>query len=66
MPEWRNLYGYSIFVDTPKAECLARLFKRGENTGEWIRRWRAAEDYYLMHIDTVSAVSVVVSGIGNA
>ena len=64
-PELRKFYGYSIFVDTPKAECLARLVKRGENTGEWIRRWRAAEDYYLTHIDTASAVSIVVSGIGN-
>ena len=61
-PELRKFYGYSIFVDTPKAECLARLAKCGENSGEWIRRWRAAEDYYLTHIDTASAVSVVVSG----
>ena len=61
-PELREFYGYSIFVDTPKSECLARLAKRGENTDEWIRRWRAAEDYYLTNIDTPSAVSVVVSG----
>ena len=65
-PELRKFYGYSIFVDTPKAECLARLVKRGENTGKWIRRWRAAEDYYLTHMDTASAVSLVVSGIGSA
>ena len=65
-PELRKFYGYSIFVDTPKAECLARLVKRGENTDEWTRRWRAAEDYYLTHIDTASAVSVVVSGIKSA
>ncbi len=64
-PELRNFYGFSIFVDTPKAECLDRLVKRGENTDEWIRRWRAAEDYYLTHIDTASAVCVVVSGIGS-
>lgn len=61
-PELRKFYDYSIFVDTPKAECLDRLVKRGENTDEWIRRWRAAEDYYLTHIDTASTVSVVVSG----
>ena len=64
-PELRGFYGYSIFVDTPKGECLARLVKRGD-ADEWIRRWRAAEDYYLTHIDTASAVSVVVSGAGSA
>ena len=26
-PELRKFYGYSIFVDTPKAQCLARLVK---------------------------------------
>ena len=65
-PELRKFYGYSIFVDTPKAQCLARLVKRGENTGEEIRRWRAAEDYYLTHIDIASAVSVIVSGVWSA
>lgn len=41
-PELREFYGYSILVDTPKAQCLARLARRGENTEAWIRRWRAA------------------------
>ena len=63
-PELRKFYGYSILVDTPKAECLARLVQRGENTEAWIRRWRAAEDYYLTHFDPARAVSVVVSGTG--
>ncbi len=62
-PELRVFYGYSIFVDTPRTECLTRLVKRGENTGELIRRWRAAEDYYLTHITPASFVSIVVSGI---
>ena len=32
-PELRKFYGYSICVDTPKAECLARLARRGEEHG---------------------------------
>lgn len=63
-PELREFYGYSIFVDTPKVECLARLARRGD-TDESIRSWRTAEDYYLTHIDPASFVSIVVSGFGN-
>ena len=64
-PELRAFYGYSVLVDTPRAECLARLVERGENTEESIRSWRAAEDYYLAHTDPASSVCIVLSGIEN-
>ena len=62
-PELRRFYDFAIWVDTPKKECLERLAQRGENSGEWIRRWRDAEDYYVAQTDPVSAASAVVSGV---
>ncbi len=61
-PELRRFYDFSVFVDTPRAECLNRLCIRGGNSYDSIRRWRAAEDYYLAHIDPASSVSLVVPG----
>ncbi len=61
-PELREFYDHSVFVDTPKAECLSRLRLRTENSDDAIRRWRAAEEYYFTHIDPASSVSMVVSG----
>ena len=61
-PELRAFYGYSIFVNSPKAVCVARLRQRGDSE-ESIQMWRAAEDYYLTHTDPASAASIVVPGV---
>ncbi|MFE4518622.1 hypothetical protein ACFRMQ_31080 [Kitasatospora sp. NPDC056783] len=46
-PELAPYYHFTAYVDTPRGVCLQRVRARGENSEEWIRRWRAAEDYYL-------------------
>ncbi|QKW22849.1 hypothetical protein HUT16_30505 [Kitasatospora sp. NA04385] len=46
-PELAHYYHFTAYVDTPRDVCLQRVRARGENPEEWIRRWRAAEDYYL-------------------
>lgn len=46
-PELAHYYHFTAYVDTPRGVCLQRVRARGENPEEWIRRWRAAEDYYL-------------------
>ncbi len=63
-PELREYYGYSIFVDTPKQDCLTRLKERGDSA-DLICRWRASEDYYQTHFEPARHVSVVMSGADN-
>ncbi len=46
-PELAHHYHFTAYVDTPRDTCLQRVRARGENSEEWIRRWRAAEDHYL-------------------
>jgi uridine kinase len=60
-PELRPFYDYSIYVDTPRELCLARLYDRGHNNEEWIPRWSAAEDWYIRHFDPKSAVDFILS-----
>lgn len=60
-PELRPFYDYSIYVETPRDLCLARLKVRGHNNEEWIPRWSASEDWYIQHFDPKAAVDIVVS-----
>jgi uridine kinase len=46
-PELAPYYHFTAYVDTPRGVCLQRVRARDENPEEWIKRWRAAEDYYL-------------------
>ncbi|WP_327252519.1 uridine kinase family protein [Streptomyces sp. NBC_01244] len=46
-PELAPYYDLTAYVDTPRDVCLRRVRARGENSEEWILRWRAAEDHYL-------------------
>ncbi|GAB2571762.1 AAA family ATPase [Streptomyces capparidis] len=61
-PELADLYDLTVYVDTPREVCLERLRARGENSEEWILRWRAAEDHYLATTDPASRADVVVRG----
>jgi uridine kinase len=46
-PELAPYYHLTAYVDTPRETCLKRQQARGQNSDEWIMRWRAAEDHYL-------------------
>lgn len=46
-PQLAPHYDLALYVDTPRDVCLRRVRACGENSEEWIRRWRAAEEHYL-------------------
>jgi len=46
-PELAPYYHLITYVDTPREVCLRRMRARGQQSEEWITRWRAAEDFYL-------------------
>ncbi len=61
-PELAPYFHFTVYVDTPREVCLERLRARGENSEEWIRRWRAAEDHYLHTTWPQSRVALCVRG----
>jgi uridine kinase len=61
-PELTSYYHLTAYVDTPRDICLQRVRGRGENSEEWITRWRAAEDFYLGTTRPRSRVHLVVRG----
>jgi uridine kinase len=52
----------TVYVDTPREICLQRVRGRGENSEEWITRWRAAEDFYLRTTWPQTRVQLLVRG----
>ena len=61
-PELTSYYHLTAYVDTPREICLQRMRGRGENSEEWIRRWRAAEDFYLRTTWPQTRVQLLVRG----
>ncbi|MFG1677397.1 uridine kinase [Micromonospora sp. NPDC049282] len=61
-PELTRYYDLTAFVDAPREICLRRVRARGENSEEWIGRWRAAEDFYLRTTRPETRVHLVVPG----
>lgn len=61
-PELTCYYHLTAYVDTPREICLERTRGRGENSEEWIRRWRAAEDFYVRTTQPHTRVQLVVPG----
>ncbi|MFC1436308.1 uridine kinase [Streptacidiphilus sp. N1-3] len=61
-PELAPHYHVTAFVDTPRDVCLRRVRARGENSEQWISRWRAAEDHYLRTTLPRTRVELLVQG----
>ncbi|MFJ9343053.1 hypothetical protein ACIRP0_27730 [Streptomyces sp. NPDC101733] len=61
-PELVPYFHFTAYVDTPRDTCLRRVRARGENSEEWIGRWRAAEDHYLHTTWPQTRVELVVRG----
>ncbi len=59
-PELADYYDLTVYVDTPRELCLQRLRGRGQNSDEWINRWRAAEDYYIDTTQPQTRAALVV------
>jgi len=64
-PELAHFYDLTILVDTPRDVCLRRLRQRGHDhgPGNWIERWRAAEDHYLATTSPASRLDMTVTGL---
>ena len=79
-PELRDLFRFSIFVETGRDERTGRSMARAEaefgskaidNVAArradhrfWLQRWMAAEEWYDHHIDPKQWADVVLSGSG--
>jgi uridine kinase len=60
--ELREYYDVTAFVQTSEATRLQRQRSRNENAEDWIRRWAAAEDFYVTRDRPWKAVEAVVEG----
>jgi uridine kinase len=61
-PELAPYYHLTTYVDTPREVCLRRMRARGQNSEEWITRWRAAEDFYLQTTWPQTRAQLLVRG----
>jgi uridine kinase len=61
-PALRPLFDLAVVVETSAPVRLGRQQGRGENAGEWIRRWMAAEDYYITRHAPAGRADLVVQG----
>lgn len=61
-PELISYYDVTIFVDTPRAERLARALERGYDDVSWIEHWMAVEDWYLARFRPQDRANIVLSG----
>ncbi len=61
-PELREYADLVLWVTTSEEERVRRQFERGQNQGIWIKRWMAAESYYLDNIHQPRWAEVVVLG----
>ena len=61
-PELREYADLVLWVTTSEEERVRRQFERSQNQGVWIKRWMAAESYYLDNIHQPGSAEVVVLG----
>jgi uridine kinase len=64
-PELAGYFDLTAWVDTPREVCMRRLHQRGHDhgPGNWIERWRAAEDHYIAATQPVSRLDLTVRGV---
>jgi uridine kinase len=60
--ELREYADLVLWVTTSEEERIRRQLERGQNQGIWIKRWMAAENYYLENIHQPSSAEVVILG----
>lgn len=61
-PELREYADLSLWVTTSEEERVRRQLERGQDQDVWIKRWMAAETYYLNNIHQSGSAEVVVLG----
>jgi uridine kinase len=61
-PELAPYYHLITYIDTPREICLQRVRARGQDSEEWIMRWRAAEDFYVQTTWPQTRAQLLVRG----
>lgn len=61
-PELCDLVDVKVYVDADEATRTRRQEERGENSNEWIRRWIAAEDFYVAQRGPQKVANLLVHG----
>jgi uridine kinase len=61
-PELREYFDVAAFVRTSEPMRLQRQVSRGQNSGVWISRWFAAEDFYVSREKPWEWVDVSLAG----
>ena len=61
-PKLRPFFGVTVFVETPRAQRLARMLARVYKDTAWVEQWMSAEDWYLEHVRPLDHVDLVVDG----
>jgi len=61
-PELAPYYHLTAYVDTSREVCLRRVRARGQDTEDWIMRWRAAEDHYIRTTRPQTRAELVIRG----
>ena len=60
-PELRSYYDLTVFIQTSRAERLRRAIEHRANDLFWIKRWMAAEDWYLRTLKPARHVDIVLT-----
>lgn len=63
-PELTGYYDLTVLVEAPRDVCLRRLRQRGHDhgPGNWIERWRAADEHYLAATRPGTRLDLTVKG----
>ena len=61
-PTLRRLSDVKVYVEASEEVRIERHINRAENSDEWIKRWVAAEDFYITKHDPKSAADVAFEG----
>ncbi len=61
-PELRDFPDLSLWVSTSEQQRFRRQTERRENDDEWIRRWMAAERYYIEDVHQPDSGEVRIDG----
>ncbi len=61
-PELREYPDLVLWVTAAEEERIRRQLERGQDQFTWIKRWMAAENYYLENIHRPGPVEIVVRG----
>ena len=61
-PELETYYDVIVYVETPAPERERRQFERNDATIEWLKRWDAAERFYIQTTSLPERANIIVNG----